>query len=255
MKTKRPARSRGRRRFKTKLAQADDTSVPVGAKPQGQWIVESRKPLFKYLPDSTQWPVTFAEIANFYLHSQRQFPRGLSKQLRWYEQLNIKSGNFNAAPLPAELLRQAMTSNPSFAMEHFRVVRRELARLYSVAWHGRGTDSVEAKQLLEHLLPASQAQGRTPDPVTKHLPAIAIAFDRHRPSIRASATKMLADFPREIERVRKLAELYGENTGTISAALSLLSSRSFVAQQLHEVLGIPLETARKVAAAYILASR
>ena len=239
-KNKPPQRARGRRKFKSKLASSVDASLPVGVKPQAQLILESRKPLFKYLPDPTQWPpATFAEIANFNLRSQREFPPGLRKQLRWHEQLNATTyGDFNAVELSPELLRQAMSSNPSLALEQFRVVRRALARLYAVAWCGKGESSTAAKIALEQLLPTGKGHF-----TTRHLPELANRFLRLKREIVATAKRMQEQHPSYTEKKRNdlLVALYNEDSGVIYDALHK-AEKAFVLERLAAVLDVPFPT-------------
>ncbi len=65
--------------------------------------------------------------------------------------------------------------------------------------------------------------------------------------IRESNELMKQEFPREIDRVKKLAELYAEPTGVISEALRLAET-PFLTERLHDVLNIPRETVRKALA-------
>jgi hypothetical protein len=53
---------------------------------------------------------------------------------------------------------------------------------------------------------------------------------------------MKKEFPREIDRRKKLAELYGyEDTGVIDKARNF-TDRNFLAAVMHAVLGIPENT-------------
>jgi hypothetical protein len=167
----------------------------------------------------------------------------LWEQLTHYQCLNDnekpKHPQWNYPELPPKLLQEALSGHAAWAVQDFEIVQRALARLYAVAWFGRGSQSVEAKRQLEQLLPT----GKT-NPITKWIPELARKFRQITNSIRESNKLVSADFPREVDRVKKLAELYGETTAVILDTLRK-SEKSFVAERLSEVLGIPKETVRK----------
>jgi hypothetical protein len=168
----------------------------------------------------------------------------LCEELEQYEERGIRPcashPNWNTKELPPDLLRKALSQYAKFSIKSFVAVQQALARLYAVAWFGRGTDSVEAKRQLESLLPS----GKT-NPITKWIPELAAKFREMRCWIKESDKLMMTEFPREIDRVKKLAELYDESTGVISAALRK-AEIPFLAERLSDVLGIPVETVRKV---------
>ena len=268
--TKRQQRARGSRRVAAskKLDPTPAPSLPYG---DTHPVINygNRFALLKYFlpvvagnPDVFPGPpFNFAQTADKLLGEQRQLSQhpALLKQLDYYQQCNCGDTNphpfWNGTELPPDLLREALSLCPEAALINHVVVQRALARLYAVAWHGRGPESTDAKRQLGELLPlppkprpGKKHSGRSPDPITKYLPEIAVKFRELRHWIRESDRLMKTDFPREIDRVQKLAELYDENTGVISAALRP-AEPPFLAERLAAVLGKPLETARKAVAA------
>jgi hypothetical protein len=215
--------------------------------------IGNRPALLKYFPPVVAGnpnvfliPLNFVQTAEKLLGEKRQlwrYPK-LLEILDRFERLNRQSHPYwNTFELPPKFLSEALSLCPEEAL-NYAVVRRALARLYAVAWHGRGPESTDAKRQLGQLLPAKEGKGRTPDPITKHLPEIAVKFRELRHWIRESNKLMQPDFPRDIDRVQKLAELYDENTGVISAALRP-AEPPFLAERLAAVLGIPENTAKK----------
>ncbi len=167
----------------------------------------------------------------------------LMKELDHYEQCEkadlTRHPYWNCPELPPDLLRRALSLCPAFVLQKYEVVQRALARLYAVAWWGRGPDSAEAKRQLEEFLPRGNAH-----PITKYVPEVAGKFREIRRRILESDKLMKQEFPRESERVTKLAELYAEPENVIYDALHK-AEKPFLTERLAKVLGIPIETARK----------
>lgn len=193
-------------------------------------------------------PMNFAQVANKMLGDKQGSLNNpdnatLYEELEQYEERSIRPAashpNWNTKELPPDLLRKALSQHAKFSIKSSVAVQQALARLYAVAWFGRGTDSVEAKRQLETLLPT----GKT-NPITKWVPELADKFREMRRWIRESDKLMMVDFPREIDRVKKLAELYDETTGVISAAIRKAEA-PFLAERLSEILGIPAESVKK----------
>ena len=261
-----PTQQRGRRRFAAskKLETTKSPARPYGVTHP---LIDygDRRALLKYfLPVVAgkrgvirDVPLNFTQTAEVLLSEKRllsHYP-ALLKKLSYYQRCNNdpmeQHPHWNATELPHELLREALSLCPETALKSYDVVRRALARLYSVAWHGHGPESTDAIRQLEQLLPAKERTGRRtgrlPDPITKHLPELTTKFRELRRWIRKSDHLMKVDFPRLGDRIKKLAELYDEHTGVISAALRT-EERPFVAERLADVLSISIETARKAVA-------
>jgi hypothetical protein len=190
-------------------------------------------------------PLSFAQTADKIL-GEKQLLRnnvGLKHELDGIRLCNSNPASkhpcWNKHELPTELLRKALSQSAAWAVQEFEVVQRALARLYAVAWFGRGADSAEAKQQLEQLIPVGNSH-----PITKYIPEIATKFREIRGWILESNELMKQEFPREINRVRKLAELYDEPTGVISDGLKQ-AEIPFLAARLSHVLGLRVETVRK----------
>jgi hypothetical protein len=250
---------RGRRKFQgSKLTNLDSVSDPYRApRPYGwAWPVGhetgNRSALLKFflpvMKGSDEFPGTpynFSQTADQMLGVKQLLSSdpALMKELDHYEQCEkadmTRHPYWNCPELPLDLLRRALSLCPAFVLQKYEVVQRALARLYAVAWWGRGPDSAEAKRQLEELLPRGNAH-----PITKYVPEVAGKFREIRRRILESDKLMRQEFPRESERVTKLAELYAEPKNVIYDALHKAKT-PFLAERLAEVLGIPVETARK----------
>jgi hypothetical protein len=259
MKAKRTrVTARGRRRFKSKFASEESVFHPYDQHPRPYgWAwpvinIAGRHALLKYFlpvikgqPAVPDVPLNFSQVANKLLgEKQTRLCNGeLCKELDRFQMLNDTPSRehpcWNCPEVPPELLRKALSQYAPWAVQEYQVIQRALARLYAVAWFGRGSDSVEAKRQLEELLPKGRAY-----PVTKHIPELAGKFREMRRWIKESNELMKRDFPREIDRVKKLAELYDEPTGLISDALQHAET-PFLTARLSQVLGIPEETVKK----------
>jgi len=257
--SKQQHRARGRRRFAASK-RLEPTNAP--ARPYGDshpvLDIGNRLSLLEfYLPVIAGRtgvfpgpPLNFAQTADILLGEKRMLSRNpeLLKTLDRYERLNNQSHpQRNTFELPHKLLREALAQCPESALRNYTVVQLALARLYSVAYNGRGPESTAAKNELAQLIPSRQGKGRTPDPITKHLPEIAAKFRELLRFILASNELMKAKFPRENERQAKLAELYDEDPTVIYAATHY-KEKPFLAARLAAVLRIPVETAKKAIA-------
>jgi hypothetical protein len=254
------SRSRGRRKFKGSKSKSNDSAPdpyraprpygwawPVGHKNRNRVILlKFFLPVIKGTSEFPDVPFNSAQTIDRILGEKQMLSRepSLSKELNHYEACDkadlTRHPFWNCPELPLELLHKALSLCPAYVLQHYEVVQRALGRLYAVAWWGHGPESAEAKRQLEKLLPAGNAH-----PITKHIPELAKELREIRRWIRESNELMKQEFPREIDRVKNLAELYDESTSVISAALQAAES-PFLAARLAEILGIPVETARKV---------
>ncbi|MGB8473258.1 MAG: hypothetical protein WCE61_04120 [Candidatus Acidiferrum sp.] len=251
-------RTRGRRRFKTKLIeQSEITGLPYGGPVQTINLADRHK-LLTFLPKGV-WPplepLNFAETADTFFREKQlligQSP-DLLKKLDHFQSRNYHydlPGVWNDPELPPKLLREALSQCPEAALRSYAVVRRALARLYAVAWYGRGAEAVAARGQLAQLLPEVR-KGTIPHPITKHLPEIVEKFRELRAWILESDKLMQEAYPKwNPDRWQKLAELWGEGTAVIEDALRK-KERPFIAERLATVLEIPSETARKAVAKF-----
>jgi len=198
----------------------------------------------KYFPDAPEGlPLNFAQTANRIFSLKQELDAETEKELNRAEQeeacLDIQHPCWNDEVLPIELLKKVLSCDPANCLQHRPVVQRALARLYADAWWGRGSESIAARRELEKLIPQKNSF-----PITKHLRRFAASFAQLYDWIRQADSNMKLDFPREDERNKELACLFEESPQVIEAALRM-AKRPFVAERLSDVLGIPLETARK----------
>ncbi len=189
-------------------------------------------------------PLNFAQTADKILGDKQRLENNpeLKQGLESLELCNsnpaIKHPCWNKRELPPELLRIALSKSAAWTIQKYETVQRALARLYAVAWCGRGSESADAKRQLEQLIPPRKSH-----PLIKHIPEIAEKFREIGGWILESNELMQKEFPREIDRVKALAELYDEPTGIISEALDF-SENSFLTKRLTDVLKIPTPTIR-----------
>ena len=250
--------ARGRRKFKSKFTSKESAFDPFGKHPQPYgwpWPVfniAAREALLKYFLPVIKGqsvipyvPLNFAQVANKILGDKQTLRNNpaMRQKLRHFQMLNDNEMAphpcWNYPEIPPELLREALSQYAPWAIQEYQVIQRALARLYAVAWFGRGSDSVEAKRQLESLIPSGRE-----NPITKWIPELAAEFREMRRWIRESDKLMMQDFPDEIDRVKKLAELYAEPTEVISDALQLAET-PFLTARLSQVLDIPAETVRR----------
>jgi hypothetical protein len=250
------ATHRGRRRVQ-------GSKIPTGFREYGEprppgWAspvrnIGNRGRLLKFFPPFRNKqngnfagpPLNFAQTADKILGDKRLLANnpGLKQKLESFELCNsnpaIKHPCWNKRELPPELLQETLAQSAEWTIQKFQTVQRALARLYAVAWCGRGPESADAKKQLEKLIPAGKSH-----PLTKYIPEIAEKFRELRGWILKSDELMQTEFPREIDRVKALAELYDESTGIISEALRF-SEKSFLTNRLADTLRIPPPTIRK----------
>jgi len=252
-----PTRQRthhGRRRFAAskKLEPTKSATRPYGFTHP---LIDygNRRALLKFFPPVVAGnlgvipdvPLNFVQTAEVLLGEKRQLSRypALLNQLEYYQRCNngvmVQHPHWNATELPHQLLREALSQCPEAALKSYDVVRRALARLYSVVWYGHGPESGEAKRLLEQLIPKGRRH-----PITNYLPEIAVKFRELRRWILESNNLMLPQFPDKTDRLEKLSELYAEPTRVVSAALEL-AEKAFLAERLSEVLQVPVPTVKK----------
>jgi len=267
MKTKKraakPSPHRGRRRFNTKFDKPFDSFKqphPYGEKVPLQHIA-GRPALLKFFQPKQERlspaaknlllgvPLTFEQVADWLLGEKQKTMHNaaLAKQLDSYTERNATNHVWNDEELPPELLHDALSKCAKFALT-YPVVQRALKRLYAVAWFGHGDDSVQAKMQLAKLIPAGRAY-----PVTKWIPELAGLFREMRSWILQSDELMRQEFPDQVDRVNKLAELYGEHTEVINDALQS-AERPFLTARLSAVLALPLDTVKKALAKSLPAS-
>ena len=187
-------------------------------------------------------PLNFAQTADVLLGEKRMLSRNpeLLKTLDRFEFLNVHSHpQRNTFELPHKLLREALAQCPESALRNYTVVQKALARLYSVAWNGRGPESSAAKRELAQLIPEGKEY-----PIKKHLPEIAAKFRELRRWILESHKLMEKKISDPTDRLKKLAELYDEHTGVISAALEM-AEKAFLTERLSEVLRLPIPTVKE----------
>jgi len=252
------AKPRGRRRFKSKFTSEESPFDPYANHPRPYgwaWpvtIIAERQALRKFFSPVGKGqdfhfglPLNFAQTAHKMLGEKQTKLRNaaLFKELDSFQKLNDNPSRkhpcWNYPEIPPELLHKALSQYAPWVVQEYQVIQRALARLYAVAWFGRGTDSVEAKRQLESLIPSGRE-----NPITKWIPELAAKFREMRRWIQESNKLMEQEFPCEDERVEKLAELYDEPKTVISDALRLAET-PFVTAYLSQVLGIPKETIRK----------
>jgi hypothetical protein len=252
------AAPRGRKRFKSKFTSEEPLfdsfhqPRPYGEKWPVINIAKRRDLLKFYQPKIEKLPAyahilasdvpwTFAQVTNLVLGQNQTTLHNaeLARKLDLFQERNVRSHVWNQEELPPKMLHDALSQCAKFTISSYPVVQRALARLYAVAWFGHSSDSVEAKRQLEKLLPSGRA-----NPITKWIPELAGIFREMRCWIQKSNDLMNQEFPREIDRVKKLAELYDEPTGVISAALRPAET-PFLTERLHVALDIPEETVRK----------
>lgn len=202
------------------------------------------KLLAKYFPDAPEGlPLNFAQTAHRILSLKQRLDTETEKELALAEQeeaaLDVPHPSWNDEVLPIGLLRKVLSCDPANALQYRPVIQRALARLYALAWWGRGPESQAARRELEKLIPTGVRF-----PITEHLPEFAASFAELYSLIRQASSNMKLDFPREKERNKQLACVFEESPQVIEAALRMAKC-PFVAERLSAVLGIPLETARK----------
>jgi hypothetical protein len=249
----------GRRRFKSKFTcdqppfDAERQPRPFGDAvpviiirnpqfPNRPALLKFYKPSAKNLPINYMVPAglpwTFRQVADWVLGQNQRVSNdaALMGKLDQLELDNAHCHEWNRQELSPEILQEAVSGHARFAFFN-KCVQRSIARLYAVAWFGRADDSIAAKMQLEKLIPT----GRD-NPITKWIPKLEPIFLEMRCWICESNWLMKKEFPREIDRRKKLAELYGyEDTGVIDKALNF-TDRNFLAAVMHAVLGIPENT-------------
>ena len=248
---------RGNRRFggSGKLISGCAAFVPHNEhKPYGENCppvtnLDKRKPFLKFLPANVRGAQpNFAQAADDMLGKKQMVGSDveLCEKLDKIQALNDHrfsceplNPNWNEREISPELLQEALSKSAKWAIKNYPVIQKALARLYAVAWFGRGDASVKAKQQLMELLPKQKKY-----PITRHIPEITLKFQEMRRWILESDKLMKQEFPNEIERVEKLATLYDETVAVISAALHK-SENSFLTNRLTEILSVPAVTIRK----------
>ena len=170
---------RGRRRFKSMFA-SEETAFNrhCPPRPYGEDYpvinIANRPALLKFFlpvieglpPDAPlhpmpHVPMNFAQIADRMLGQKQMLGNNadLEYELDRIQMFNnscaIRHPFWNDHELPPELLRQALSRCAKHTVGNNQLIQRALARLYAVAWFGRGSDSVAAKKQLEALLPSS----------------------------------------------------------------------------------------------------
>jgi len=247
---------RGNRRFggDGKLISGCAAFAPHNApKPYGENCppvtnLDKRQPFLKFLPTNVcRAQPNFAQAADDML-GKKQMVGSDAKLCGKLDEIQARNDhrfscepnpNWNEREISPELLQEALSKSAKWAIKNYPVIQKALARLYAVAWFGRGDESVKAKQQLMELLPKQKTH-----PITRHIPEITLKFQEIRRWILESDKLMKQEFPDEIERVEKLALLYDETIAVISAALHK-SENSFLTNRLAEILSVPAVTIGK----------